>query len=227
MDIHETSLLSTFKNVNAFGIKYASDFPPTSIGGQQFALVSAALPKAGDLAAQQVSGGGEKKAGVKSKATAYKQIHDDLLAISDAAHSLALLGTAGLQGKFLMPRNHGAQDMLNAARAFQKDATPLAAQFASVGLPADFLKQLDTDISDCEAAISAKTSGLKMQAGATGGIGDMAHKAAIALHVLNTVVRNTYKNDPAKLAEWTVASHVERHTPVPRAKPAPAPAMAK
>jgi hypothetical protein len=31
------------------------------------------------------------------------------------------------------------------------------------------------------------------------------------------------KNDPAKLAEWVVASHVEKHTPVPRAKPAPAP----
>ena len=26
----------------------------------------------------------------------------------------------------------------------------------------------------------------------------------------------------AKLAEWATASHVEKHTPVPRAKPAPA-----
>jgi hypothetical protein len=36
------------------------------------------------------------------------------------------------------------------------------------------------------------------------------------LHVLNTVVKNTYKNNPAKLAEWATASHVEKHTPVPR-----------
>jgi hypothetical protein len=58
---------------------------------------------------------------------------------------------------------------------------------------------------------------------ATSGLEDTAHKAAVALHVLNTLVRNKYKNDPAKLAEWTTASHVEKHTPVPKAKPAPAP----
>jgi hypothetical protein len=32
------------------------------------------------------------------------------------------------------------------------------------------------------------------------------------------------ENNPAKLAEWATASHVEKHTPVPRAKPAAAPA---
>jgi hypothetical protein len=45
---------------------------------------------------------------------------------------------------------------------------------------------------------------------------DTANKAAIALHVLKTIVPNTYKNDPAKLAEWATASHVEKHTPVAR-----------
>jgi len=32
--------------------------------------------------------------------------------------------------------------------------------------------------------------------------------------------RNTYKNNPMKLAEWTTASHVEKHTPVAWAKTA-------
>jgi hypothetical protein len=49
-------------------------------------------------------------------------------------------------------------------------------------------------------------------------------KAAVALHVLNTIVKNTYKNNPSRLAEWATASHVEKHTPVPRAKPAATPA---
>jgi hypothetical protein len=40
---------------------------------------------------------------------------------------------------------------------------------------------------------------------------------------MNTVVKNTYKNNPVKLAEWATASHVEKHTPVPRAKPTPSP----
>ncbi len=34
-----SSLISTFKTVDAFGLANAADFPPTSLGGQQFALV--------------------------------------------------------------------------------------------------------------------------------------------------------------------------------------------
>jgi hypothetical protein len=39
---------------------------------------------------------------------------------------------------------------------------------------------------------------------------------------VDTIVRNIYRNDPQKLAEWTVASHVERAARK-TAKPAPAP----
>ena len=220
MNLHEDSLIATFKTTAAFGVKYATDFPPASVGGQQFALVNAAVPTASSLAQVQASGGGQKKAGIKSKAVAYILLHDDLAAIADGAHSLVLLGIAGLDGKFLMPRNHGAQDMLTAGRAFAADAVAYTAQFISVGLPATFITQLNTDIGAFETAISAKGAGVAAQGGATGGIEDTTHKAAVALHVLNTVVRNKYKNDPAKLAEWAIASHVEKHTPVPHAKPA-------
>jgi hypothetical protein len=41
------------------------------------------------------------------------------------------------------------------------------------------------------------------------------------------IVRNTCKNNPARLAEWTTVSHVEKHTPVSNAKPTPAPAAQK
>jgi len=105
-------------------------------------------------------------------------------------------------------------------RAFQTDAAPFSAQLISLGLAANFLSQLGDDITVFETAITAKTGGVGAQAGATGGLEETAHKAAIALHVLDTVVRNIYKNNPTKLAEWTTASHVEKHTPVARAKTA-------
>jgi hypothetical protein len=224
MDIKEIHLLATFKNVNDFGAKYAADFAPDSTGGKQFAIIAAAVPKAGTLGAQQISGKGEIKAAVKSKAVAYKQIHDDMLDINKAAHSLSLLGTAGLDGKFLMPHARGGQKLLDAARSFKKDATPLSAQLIGLGLDAQFLTTLGNHIDDYENANSTKGQGRDAIGGGVGGMADTAHQAAIALHVLDTVVRNTYKNDSAKLAEWTIASHVEKHTPVPRVKPAAAPA---
>lgn len=216
MDLHETSLLATFKTASVFGEKYATDFPAASIGGQQFALITAAVPTASTLAQAQVSGGSQMKAGVKSKAVAYKLLHDDMLAISNSAHSLVLLGTAGLDGKFHMPRNHGAQDTLNAARAFKADAAAFSAAMIGLGLDANFIANLDTHITAFETAIKDKGAGQSAQGGATGGIDDTTHKAAVALHVMDTIVRNKYKNDPAKLAEWVIASHVEKHTPVKR-----------
>jgi hypothetical protein len=223
MNQQVTSLTATFKNVAAFGEKYAADFAATSIGGQQLAIIRAAVTGTASLGAAQVSGADGTHSGVLSKVACRQHLHDDLLGIATAAHSLVLLGTAELDGKFLMPRSGGDQAMLNAARAFQIDAVPFTAQFISLGLAADFLTQLGAAITAFEAAIAAKGSALGTQAGATGGLEATAHQAAIALHVLNTIVKNTCKNDPAKLAEWATASHIEKHTPVPRAKLAATP----
>jgi hypothetical protein len=119
-------------------------------------------------------------------------------------------------------RNLG-QDLLNSARAFASDAAPLKAQFISLNLPADFLDQLATHTGAFETASKTKGEGLGAQAGATGGLEDTAHKAAVALHVLATIVRNTYANNPVKRAEWVVASHVEKHPPCRRRKRQPRP----
>jgi|SRR5665213_417364 len=219
-----SSLITTLKNTDAFGIKYATDFSAASLGGQQFALVHAAVTSTAGLGATQVSGGEQTHGAVLAKVAGRFHLHDDMIGITNAVHSLVLLGTGGLAGKFLMPHNNGAQALLNAARAFAADAVAFQAQFVNVGLSADFITTLNADITAFEGTITAKGSARESQAGATGGLEDTAHQAAVALHVLNTIVKNTYKNNPAKLAEWATASHVEKHTPVPRAKPAATPA---
>jgi hypothetical protein len=222
MNLHQNSLLATFKKVADFGKKYAADFPADSVGGQQFAIVAAAVPQTGDLAAQQTSAGNQLQAVVKTKATTYVLLHDDLLAINKAAHTLVLLGTPGLDGKFHMPRSGGAQALLNSARAFQQDAPASSAQMTGVGLDADFLAHLGQHITDYETAITGKGDAQSQQGGATGGIEDATHKAAVALQVLRTVVPNVCKNNAQRLGEWAVASHVEKHTPVPRTQTPPA-----
>jgi hypothetical protein len=219
------SLIATFKNVDAFGIKYATDFLPASLGGQQFALVHAAVPLTAGLGATQVSGTEQTHSAVLGKVAGRFHLHDDMIGITNAAHSLVLLGNSSLAGKFMMPHNNGDQALLNSARAFAADAVPFTALFVSVGLAATFITQLNTDITDFETVVTGKGTALGTQAGATGGLENAAQQAAVALHVLNTIVKNTYKNDPAKLAEWATASHVEKHTPVPRPpKPAAVPA---
>ena len=217
-----TSLVGAFKTVDAFGTKYTADFPPDSLGGQQFALVHTAVPLTAGLGATQVSGGEQTHSAVLAKVAGRFHLHDDMIGITTAAHSLLLLGNTAIAGKFLMPHNNGDQALLNSARAFAADAVAFSALFISTGLPATFITQLNADITDFETCVTTKGAAVGTEAGATGGLEDAAHKAAVALHVLKTIVPNTYKNNPAKLAEWATASHVEKHTPVPRNKPAPA-----
>jgi hypothetical protein len=223
MELKETSLLATFKTVSAFGIKYTADFPLPGIGGQQFALVTTAVTSLGNLGSTQVSGGEQIHAGVLSKAVGRVHLHDDMIAITNAAHSLVLTGNTAIAGKFLMPHSNGDQALLNSARAFQTDAAAFSAALISLGLAANFITNLGADITAFETAVGAKGSGQLAQGGATGGIADAAHKAAIALHILDTIVKNTYKANPVRLAEWVIASHVEKHTPVPHPTPTPPP----
>jgi len=188
MNHREISLIATFKTADAFGDKYAADFPDHEEGGKQFARVKTAVTATADLGATQVSADEDKHGGVLDEAALRLKLHDDLLAISKAAHSLTLLGTTGLDGKFHMPRSQSDQALLNAARAFATDAAPFQAQFVSLKLATTFIADLNDEIDDFEKAIKAKGSGGGKKAGATGGLRQTIHDAGIALHVLNTVV---------------------------------------
>jgi hypothetical protein len=144
-----TSLLATFKTADVFGTKYIADFPGTSIGGQQFALIHAALPQTATYGASQVSGGESSHGAVLAKVAGRHHLHDDMIAITNAAHALALLGNP-IAGKFLM-HSTGDQALLNSARAFAADAVPFTVQFVSVGLPATFTATLNADITAFES----------------------------------------------------------------------------
>ena len=211
-------LLATFKNVSAFGLKYAADFPAESIGGKPFAIVTGIATADDSLGATQLTGAGQAHAGALSKAAGRVHLHDNMLAIANATRALVLLGDASLAGKFVMPHSNGDLALLNAARAFQAAAAPLSAQLISMGLPADFLTHFATDIEQFATAIAAKNAGQTTQGGATGAIEDSTAKGTTSLHVLDVLGKNRYRANPQRLTEWAIASHVEKHTPVPRQK---------
>jgi hypothetical protein len=223
---HETD---AFQRVKKFSTDHAADFSATSTGGKQFAIVTAAVPQAQSQAAGQLSGKGDRGQATITKGQIHPDLHDQMKAISESAHTLADLGTTGLDAKFRMPRSGGHGALLTAARQFLQDATPLKTQFLSVNLSADFLDTLTQTISDFDSATDDQTGGLEGQAGSTASLANTNAAARKALRALTTIVRNTYKNNPAVLAEWTIASHIQSgkaHHATPPA-PAPAPDTAK
>jgi len=198
-------------------------FSAGSVGAQQFAKVTAAVPQAQSQAAGQLSAKGDRGQATKTKSQINPDLHDQLKAISESAHTLADLGATGLDAKFRMPRSGGHGALLTAARQFLQDATPMKTQFFSVNLPADFLDTLTQTITNFDNATDDQTGGLEGHANATTGLAGTNADARKALRALNTIVSNTYKNNPAVRAEWVIASHIESGKAHHTTPPAPVP----
>ena len=216
---HETDAFQRSKN---FSLKYTAKFPVGSVGATLFAQVVAAVPQAQGQAVDQKSAQSDREQATLTKAQIHPDLHDQLKAISESAHTLADLGTPGLEAKFRMPRSAGNGALLTAARQFFKDATPVKAQFLSVNLPADFLDTLDQTITNFDNATDDQSGGEGGQVSATVGLAGTNAPARKALRNLRTIVRNTFKNDSAALAEWELASHIDSRK-AHHAAPAPPP----
>ena len=128
------------------------------------------MPQAQGQAVDQKSAQSDREQATLTKAQIHPDLHDQLKAISESAHTLADLGTPGLEAKFRMPRSAGHGALLTAARQFLKDATPMKAQFLTVNLPTDFLDTLDQTITNFDNATDDQTGGEGGQVSATVGL---------------------------------------------------------
>ena len=80
------------------------------------------------------------------------------------------LDTPGVDDKFRLPRGNGDQTILNAARAFARDAAPLSPEFVKHDMPDDFLADLQSDIDAFEEAIRDHETGKDTHVAARAGI---------------------------------------------------------
>ena len=157
MNDKESRNYQRFVRVHGFAQAHASDFAPGSLGTQTFAIVGAVITEIDGLAAGEVSAHGGARQGTETRAQARVALHEDLVAINRTARAMAN-DVPGINEMFRMPRGNNDRDLINAARAFLADATPLKAQFIAHELPADFLEDLQADIEAMESAIRDQRS---------------------------------------------------------------------
>lgn len=208
MNADERRRYDMLARVRDFGAENASDFPPGSVGADNFATVGAVVGELDASGAAQASGMSSGRQGTAMKSNAREDVREELRAINRTARALAL-DDPGLSEKFLMPRGDNDQKLIAAARAFITDAEPLKNEFVKYGLNADFLSQLQADIASFEQAVGDKNAATVEQVGATAAIDAQIERGMIAVRRLKAIVTNKYVNNSAKLAAWLSASHVE------------------
>lgn len=218
-----------FGRVTEFGIAENTFFPGRTLGATLFADLSAILAEINSHAARQSSGRSSAKQGTTTKGESRENLQDDLEAIDRTARAAAEV-IPGFDDKFRRPPAGSSDQVLLAfAIAVAADAPPVQAVFLEYGMPADFLEDLNEDIADFQAAANAQSTGRRQRVTATAAIDDLIERGMKIVRRLDAIVRNIFRNDPAKLAAWESARHVERSprrrkgttTPTPPAPPQP------
>ncbi len=219
MTDNQTRRLAALGKTLMFATLHPTDFPAGGKAAQLLSEIRNAEAEANTGAAGQESGHGSMKAGTRTKSELYDELYEDLRAINRTAKAIAA-DEPGLEEKFRMPRSPSYAQVLATARAFLTDATPLSAKFVEYEMPADFLTDLAADIAAFDAAEDDQGAGLTSRVGATRSVAEAIMAGIAALRKLDPLMRNKYRNDPVKLAEWFTSSHVERVASKKKAPPA-------
>lgn len=192
---------------SALSIK--DSFPEGSRGVEVLADLDAVVKESEAQATAQESGRRASREQTTLKNVALAALQEDLKAINRTARALALT-TPGLEDMFRVPYNVGAQAWLTAARSFAENAEPLKAEFIRRGHAPDFIEDLRADTEALQELIRTRAQKSGARVAATAAIDDVIGRGLNAVRELDAIVRNVFRDDPAALAEWTSASHIER-----------------
>jgi hypothetical protein len=198
-----------FLRVHGFGASRAADFPTTTLAGELFGDLNGIIQEINGYMTAQASGQSASLESTGSKSAARDELRRDLEAISRTARVMAR-SVPGIEDKFRAPRSISDQALLAMARAFAADALPLKQEFIRRGLPDDFLEDLAADIEAFERAVNQKIRKREAQVAATAGLDDAIERGVDIVRELDAIMRNKLASDPASLAAWLSASHIER-----------------
>jgi hypothetical protein len=213
IEIREAQALN---RVNDFGQSRAADFPATSLGGQKFAEVKTLVKELDDLGEEQsnASGGAQSSSEVKRNHRA--AMLRMLRAIRQTAKAMDA-DKPGTSDRFKIPTTNGDEALINAARSIAAEALAIKSDFTQRELPATFVEDLNTTIDGFESASNSLNLHTGRRVSSTAAIKTKLAQARTLRKDLNSIVTNKYRQDPASLAAWNSANHVER-PPRPAAK---------
>ncbi|MCA1558239.1 MAG: hypothetical protein LC731_06845 [Acidobacteria bacterium] len=199
----------TIVRMRDFGVENALDFPAASLGGQKFASLNALVAEIDELGAQRSEGRGAAQMSTEAKRVAREGLRSLMRAISDTAEAMES-AHPGISNTFRLPKTNADEALINDARAFVTSATPLKSEFLQYEMPATFIEDLTDAIEEFEEATGSRNLNTRKRVSATAALRDALERGMQIKRELDPIVRNKYRNNPAKLAAWESASRVER-----------------
>lgn len=214
MSDRERNIFDMFRNTVQFDAVNAADYAQLPEAERRFEIIRTAIAALEDHAATKTSGG--RSQAVERKSVLRGAIRRKMKDYARTARALDI-ADPGFRRLFNVPDSNSDEVLMAAAREFVEEARRFRTEFAALGIAETMAGELEADIDALEAAMSAKSGAHIEVVGATAGIDEQIERGMAAEKVLDAIMRNVYRNNPVKLAEWTSARHVRRIS----AKPSP------
>jgi ElaB/YqjD/DUF883 family membrane-anchored ribosome-binding protein len=203
--------LEMFVRVAAFMAERAASFPEGTFGDELATELKVIIQTLNDTITVQSSGLSSVQRATAERDAARKALRQTLQAMARTARAIALDAT-GLEEKFRLPRSSSDNALLQTARAFAADALALKDRFIQHGMSSGFIEELKRQIADLERAMDEQNAGRDAHVSATASVESAAERGMSVVRTLDAVVRNKFRDEPATLAAWESARHIESPT---------------
>ena len=213
-----------FERIQSFGKTHATDFPTGSRGAASLTIIGNSVAGLKNSSAQP---GTSASPATEQKVEVIDSLREDLKAIARTARAIEEAdGGPGFATPYTLPRDRSNRDLIAAARSFlitfEKDAA-LAAHFIAYEIPDNFVADLRSDLADFDAATSDQAEDRSEGVGDTTSTREHFKLGKAALLQLSAIAQNKYRTQPALLAAWRTAAHIDRaaSSPNPPEQPTP------
>ena len=198
-----------FDREDAFIVENAADFPAGSDVAALTAEINVERDKISAFDAAQESGQADKR----SARTIYEQKRDEVIDLLDLAELAAEIVEDDIPGTAARFRNNYPrpdQVLVTRCTQFYDDSEAIKTEMAAAGFVKAKRDRLPLVRDEFNQAAVAFDTGEERRAEAKGGIRDSFRKSMEFSKRRDKRVRMKYRDNPAKLAAWTVASHLDR-----------------
>ena len=152
---------------------------------------------------------GTGEEGTALRAVARQNIRDYLSTLGRTARSISRK-TPGFDSNYPPPSGMEDAELLNEARAVAPKAIADKTIFIGRGLTLEFLESIEAFVTAFDASQDTTNVAEGSRGAAVSEKNTAYEKGLDDVDLLNDFIRNFYRDQPAKLAAWKIASHIER-----------------
>lgn len=206
MNNRETRRYDVLVRVQTFGTDNSADFAAGSTAATNFATVTTVINSLNTAKA------GQKPGRDTSSEVLLNAIRLNIQNITRTASAIDQT-SPGFADSFRPPTQFNPSVLLTTADKFIQTLTAqpaLVAKFTAHEMPANFVSALQADRTAYSADTTQRETKREGGVGNTATIGSLIAQGMQAVTTLDAIMHNKYASQPAKMAAWLTAAHIER-----------------